>query len=144
MAQSTLRDSGVDVALSILWRRKWIGVITFVLTLSLALPFVYFLPNIYRGVATVIVENQESSSLVHASVPELETRLVTIQQELLSRARLNDLITSLNLYPSWRGKVPMTALIETMPRHLHRARTSRSRTADDDRPEDLVHRHRSA
>ena len=59
MAQSTLRDSGFDVALSILLRRKWIGVIAFALTLSLALPFVYFLPNIYRGVATVIVDKNQ-------------------------------------------------------------------------------------
>ena len=119
MAQSTLRDSGIDVALSILQRRKWIGVISFVLTLSLALPFVYFLPNIYRGAATVIVDGQDSSALVRATVPELETRLVTIQQELLSRARLADLVTSLNLYPTWRGKVPMTAIIETMRRDIY-------------------------
>jgi polysaccharide chain length determinant protein (PEP-CTERM system associated) len=129
MAQSTLKDSGFDVALSIVRRRKWLGAIAFVVTLSLALPFVYFLPNIYRGVATVIVDNQDSSSLVRATVPELETRLVTIQQELLSRARLNDLVTTLNLYPTWRAHVPMTAIIETMRRdiYIELARADRGR-----------------
>jgi succinoglycan biosynthesis transport protein ExoP len=119
MAQSTIRDSGFDIALSVLRRRKWAGVIAFVATLSLATPFVFFLPNIYRGVATVIVDNQDASSLVRASVAELETRLVTIQQELLSRARLSDLITRLNLYPAWRAHASMEVVIERMRRDIH-------------------------
>ena len=119
MAQSTIRDSGFDIALSILQRRKWAGVIAFVATLSLATPFVVFLPNIYRGVATVIVDNQDASSLVRASVPELETRLVTIQQELLSRARLSDLITRLNLYRAWRAHASPEAIVERMRRDIH-------------------------
>src|SRR5436309_10819487 len=129
MAQSTIRDSGFDIAVSILRRRKWAGVIAFAATLSLAMPFVFFLPNVYSGAATVIVDNQDASSLVRDTVPELETRLVTIQQELLSRARLNDLITSLNLYPTWRAKVPMTAIVETMRRdiYIELARADRGR-----------------
>ncbi|PYQ50150.1 MAG: hypothetical protein DMF59_11580 [Acidobacteria bacterium] len=119
MAQSTIRDSGFDIALGIVQRRKWAGAIAFAATLSLALPFVYFLPNIYRGVATVIVDNQDASSLVSATVPELETRLVTIQQELLSRARLSDLIMRLNLYPTWRPHVPMSGIVESMRRDVH-------------------------
>src|SRR6266516_3789724 len=115
MAQSTIHDSGFDVALSVLRRRKWIGVIAFVATLSLAAPFAVFLPDIYRGVATVIVENQDvSSALVRASVPEVETRLITIQQELLSRARLSDLITRLDLYPVARRRGSMEAIVDRM------------------------------
>jgi succinoglycan biosynthesis transport protein ExoP len=120
MAQSTIRDSGFDIALGIVRRRMWWGVVAFAATLSLALPFVYFLPNIYRGVTTVIVDNPDAASLVRATVPELETRLVTIQQELLSRARLSDLITRLNLYPSWRAHgAPMSGVVETMRRDIH-------------------------
>jgi len=120
MAQSSFRDSGFDVALSVLRRRKVAGVIAFAATLSLALPFVYFLPNIYRGVTTVIVDNPDAVSLVRASVPELETRLVTIQQELLSRARLSDLIVRLNLYQGSRSHgAPLSAVVETMRRDIH-------------------------
>jgi succinoglycan biosynthesis transport protein ExoP len=119
MAQSTIRDSGLEIALGVLRRRKWFGAIAFAATLSLATPFVFFLPNIYRGVATVIVENQDASSLVRASVPELETRLVTIQQELLSRARLSDLIMRLNLYRAWRARASREAIVERMRRDIH-------------------------
>lgn len=119
MAQSTIRDSVFDVALSILRRRKWAGLVAFAATLSFALPFVAFLPNIYRGVATVLIDNQDESSLVRANVPELETRLVTIQQELLSRGRLSDLIARLNLYRAWRTRAPAAAIVETMRRDIH-------------------------
>jgi polysaccharide biosynthesis transport protein len=129
MAQSTIRDSGFDIALSVLRRRKWAGLIAFAATLSLAVPFAVFLPDVYRGVATVIVENQDASSLVRASVPELETRLVTIQQELLSRARLIDLITRLNLYRALRVHGSTEAIVERLRRDIHveLSRTDRGR-----------------
>lgn len=118
MAQSTLHDSGFDVALKVLRRRKWTGLITFAAALALSAPFSVFLPDIYRGSATVIVESQEPATFIKASVSELETRLVTIQQELLSRARLGELITRLNLYPSWRGRVPVDAIVQHMRRDI--------------------------
>ena len=86
-----MRDSGLDVVLGILGRRKWVGLIALASTLSLGVPFALFLPNVYRGVATVSIENLEPSDLVRVNVPELESRLITIQQELLSRSRLSDL-----------------------------------------------------
>jgi len=120
MAISKVGNSGLELVLEVFRRRKWVGLITFAVMFSLAAPFSVFLPDIYRGTATVIVESQEASStFVKASVPELETRLVTIQQELLSRARLNYLITSLNLYPRWRGRVPQDAMVERMRRDIH-------------------------
>src|ERR1700730_17550438 len=97
---SSRSDSGIDLVLNVLRRRKWIGVAAFAAGFSLAAPFAVFLPDIYRGTATVIVDSQQApSSFVRGAVPELDTRLMTIQQELLSRTRLGVLITSLNLYP---------------------------------------------
>lgn len=119
MVQSTLRDSGFDVALNILRRRKWSGLIAFTAALALTAPFSVFLPDIYRGAATVIVESHEApSSFVKASVPELETRLVTVQQEILSRARLSDLVARLDLYPSMRGHASQDAIAERMRRDI--------------------------
>ena len=105
--------------LSILRRRKWAGLIAFIATLSLGLPFVLVLPNVYRGVATVSIEDLDASSLIRVNVPELETRLVTIQQELLSRARLTDLVTRLNLYPRRRTSASMEGIVTTMRRDIH-------------------------
>ena len=114
--------------LSILRRRIWSGLVAFIATLSLALPFVFVLPNVYRGVATVSIEDLDSSALIRVNVPELETRLVTIQQELLSRSRLTELVTRLRLYPRWRAHGSMEGIVTTMRRDIHidLARTDRS------------------
>jgi succinoglycan biosynthesis transport protein ExoP len=114
-------DSFVETVLNISRRRKWVGLAAFAAMFSLAAPFSVFLPDIYRGTATVIVESTEASSsqFVKADVPELETRLVTIQQELLSRARLKSLITRLNLYARWRGKVSLDSIVDRVRRDIH-------------------------
>ena len=117
MAQSKIGDSGLEMVLNLLRRRKWIGLIAFIVTLSLAAPFSVFLPDIYRGTATVIVESQGDPTL--SKTQPLETRLVTIQQEILSRTRLSNLITTLNLYPQWRRSMPHDAIIDRLRRDIH-------------------------
>jgi succinoglycan biosynthesis transport protein ExoP len=117
---SSRADSGIDLVLNVLRRRKWIGVAAFAAVFSLAAPFAVFLPDIYRGTATVIVDSQQApSSFVRGAVPELDTRLMTIQQELLSRTRLGVLITRLNLYPRLRAKLPLDGIVDSMRRDIH-------------------------
>jgi len=118
MAQ--FRESMLEVALAILQRRKWIGISVLLTTLSLALPFVFYLPDVYRAEATVIIENPDAASaFVRGPVADLETRLITIQQELLSRSRLTDLIMQLNLYPGPRRSESMEGLVQRMRRDVH-------------------------
>jgi polysaccharide chain length determinant protein (PEP-CTERM system associated) len=78
------------------------------------------LPNLYRAAATVIVERQEvSEAFVRPSVTaELETRLQTIREAVMSRTRLTELIQRLNLYPELRSKVPSEALVGRMRREI--------------------------
>jgi succinoglycan biosynthesis transport protein ExoP len=118
MAHSRIGESTFEVILNIVRRRKWAGLTVFVATLSLAVPFALFLPNVYRAAATVIVENGDEPVNFARPGMELETRLGTIQQEILSRARLQDLIARLNLYPTQRGKVPLDALVGRLRRDI--------------------------
>jgi polysaccharide chain length determinant protein (PEP-CTERM system associated) len=76
------------------------------------------LPNLYRASATVLIERpQVSEAFVRTSVTaELETRIQTIHRQVMSRVRLTDMITRLDLYPELRGVVPMDALVERMRR----------------------------
>ena len=57
------------------------------------------LPDLYRASATVFVQKQQvSEAFVTSSVTaELETRIETIHQQVMSRARLTDLICRLDL-----------------------------------------------
>ncbi|PYM07575.1 MAG: chain-length determining protein, partial [Candidatus Rokuibacteriota bacterium] len=101
-------------------RRKWLAVVVFAATFTAAASLVRFLPDVYRSTATVLVERHEvSEAFVKSSVTgEVETRLQTISQEILSRGRLEALITRFDLYPDLRQRFPMEAVVEKMRRDI--------------------------
>ena len=78
------------------------------------------LPNMYRSTALVLVERQQvPETLVRPTVTsELETRLHTISQEILSRSRLEELIRRFGLYPDLRDSLPMEDIIERLRRDV--------------------------
>ena len=71
-------------------RRKWLAVLVFALPLVAAVTAIFALPDLYRSTALVLVERQQVPEAFVASTvtSELETRLHTISQEILSRSRL--------------------------------------------------------
>jgi succinoglycan biosynthesis transport protein ExoP len=111
---------GPDVVLDVWRRRKWIGILTFAAVCAGATAAAVSLPNLYRATATVLVERQQvSEAFVRPSVTaELETRIQTIHQQVMSRARLTDVILRLGLYRDLRGIVPIDALVERMRREI--------------------------
>lgn len=114
------RRSGWDWLIEVWNRRKWLAILLFagpfVAMVSLALG----LPDLYRSTATVLVEHQQvPETFVKASVTgEAEIRLQTISQEIMSRTPILELITHFNLYPEFRGRVPLEVLIERMRRDI--------------------------
>jgi polysaccharide chain length determinant protein (PEP-CTERM system associated) len=94
------KGAGLDRIHAIWRRRKWLAVVVFVLPFTAAASVVVSLPDLYRSTATVLVERQQvPESFVKSTVTsELETRLQTISQEILSRSRLESLITRFGLY----------------------------------------------
>jgi len=104
---------GPDVVLEVWHRRKWIGLLASSAVLAGAISVAMSLPNLYRATTTVLVERQQvSEAFVRPSVTaELETRIQTIRQQVMSRERLAEVITGLDLYPDLRGVVPMDALV---------------------------------
>src|SRR5262249_5012487 len=112
------KGSALDVALELGRRRQWLAVGVFVLTFAGMTGIATFLPNIYRSTATVLVErHQIPETFVRSSITgEVDTRLQTIGQEILSRTRLEDLITRFGLYPEARGRGPMEAVVGKMRR----------------------------
>lgn len=114
-------SQGIRGIAAIWRRRKLLAILVFAAPLTFAVGLAMFLPNIYRAAATVLVGRQQvSESFVKSSVTgELETRLRTISQEILSRSRLQDLITRFDLYPEMRARLPMEEVIERMRRDIH-------------------------
>jgi polysaccharide chain length determinant protein (PEP-CTERM system associated) len=96
---------GADGVAGVWRRRRWLAVPVFVVPLAAVVGLAAFLPNVYRSAAVVLVERQQvPEAFVRSTVTSgLETRLQTISQEILSRARLEELIGRLDLYPDLRA-----------------------------------------
>src|SRR2546426_7692426 len=114
------QSSGLQQALDVWGRRRWLGILTFLGTLVPVVSFVAFLPDIFRATTTVLVERQQvPETFVRSAVTdELETRLHAISEQVLSRSKLNDLIGRFELYPKLRGKASPEDVIEMMRRDI--------------------------
>ena len=110
------KSPGLDVLVGVWSRRKWLAILAFAAPLSAAASLITFLPNVYRSMATVLVDRQQvPETFVRSTVTSvLETRLQTISQEILSRSRLEGLIARFGLYPDHRKRVPSEEVIVRM------------------------------
>src|SRR6266571_684838 len=110
------KGAGVELATAIWSRRKWLAILTFAAPFSVAVSVVMSLPNIYQATATVLVDRQQvPETFVQPTVTSaLETRLQTISQEILSRSRLELLITRFGLYTDSRKRISPEDVIERM------------------------------
>src|SRR5881628_1195159 len=114
--QAARKGAGVELALAVWSRRKWLAILTFAAPFAVAMSLGMALPNIYQATATVLVDRQQvPESFVRPTVTSaLETRLHTISQEILSRSRLEALITRFGLYPDFSKRVSAEEVIERM------------------------------
>src|SRR5438132_4873330 len=112
--------SGLDVLLEVWSRRKWLAILTFMGPFAVTVSLAIALPYLYRSTATLLVERPEvSETFVKSSVTsELETRLHTISQEILSRSQVQELITRFDLYPEFRKRVSPEEVVERMRRDI--------------------------
>jgi len=109
-------ESILDLVLAVWKRRKWMGIVSFLMPFTLAVGVIAFLPSIYRSTATVLVDRQQvPEAFVRPTVTSgLETRLQTISQEVFSRARLDAIINRFQLYDDLKKRVAAEEVIERM------------------------------
>ena len=102
--------------LRIAWRRKWIIVVPFVACALGTAAYSWRLPNRYQSDTLIMVVPQRvPESYVKATVTSrIEDRLQSISQLILSRNRLEKVITDFNLYPEARRSGIMEDIVQTM------------------------------
>ncbi len=110
------KSEAFELAKSVWARRKWLAVLVFLVPLTAAVSVAMSLPDIYQATATVLVDRQQvPESVVRPTVTStLETRLQTINQEILSRSRLEAMIDRFNLYPEARKRMATDDVIGRM------------------------------
>ena len=121
MSDSSTPRWSSEALLGVWRRRKWFALSAFAAILAAAASVAAFLPDRYRGTATVLVERRSTESLSRpGDANEMETRLQTIGEKLLSRAQLEALIQRFDLYKAQRTKGASTeAIIEQVRRDIH-------------------------
>ena len=102
------------------WRRKWLILVPFVLVSVSTFISVHFLPNRYRSETLILVVPQRvPESYVRSTVTaRIEDRLQTISQQILSRQRLERIITDFDLYAEQRKTGLMEDVIEQMRKEI--------------------------
>ena len=105
---------------SILRRRWWLVVIPTVLLPILAYVGSLWIPNRYTSKTSVLVEQQKvPDAFVRPVVAEeLNQRLATMQEQILSRTRLQPIMERFSLYKSDVGKASTEELLDRMRKAL--------------------------
>ena len=118
--ESTPRGAGLDRLRTIWRRRKWLGILVFLLPLTAAVVMIMALPDLYESTAVVLVDRQQvPEAFVRPTVTsELEIRLQSISQEILSRSRLEALVARMGLYPELKDRAPVDEAVNRLRRDI--------------------------
>lgn len=101
----------------ILWERRWLVLVPFVLIAVAGIAAAFLLPRSYRSSATLLVESQNMPGDTSATNPGntvIDRRIAKIRQQVLSRPDLVDLIQTNNLYDAASRSKPLSVLVEDM------------------------------
>lgn len=114
------RELSFDDYVAIVRRRKWILFLPAVLGSVLAYSGSLFLHDVYTSRTLVLVEQQKvPDSVVKPVVSEdLMQRLVTMEEQILSRTRLQPIIEKFGLYKDEPGKPHMEDLVERLRKSI--------------------------
>jgi polysaccharide chain length determinant protein (PEP-CTERM system associated) len=113
-------------------RRRWLLLIPLFSVWLLVWVATWFLPSVYRSGTLILVEQPAvPDRLVQTNVTDdLQSRLDSITQQILSRTRLMGIIEQLGLYPKLRARVSPDEVVERMRKDIE---IELVRSADKDR-----------
>lgn len=101
----------------ILWERRWLIIVPFVILSIAGIAAAFLLPRSYRSSATLLVESQNLPADATSSGPGdtvIDRRMAKIRQQILSRPDLVGLIQANNLYDASARREPLSKLVDRM------------------------------
>lgn len=105
-----------DDYLTILRRRWWIVLVGLVVGLSIAYGLCRFLPKSYTSKTLVLIEppTVPPNYVQPVITGSLNQRLASMQEQILSRTRLQPIVEQFNLYRKDRDRVPLEDLVHRL------------------------------
>jgi succinoglycan biosynthesis transport protein ExoP len=106
--------------LELLKRRKWVLLMSLVTGLVAAGLLFVLLPKVYRSSTLILIESQKvpTDYIKPVVVDTIEERLITIQQQILSRTLLQKIIEEFGLYRDDLRRTPLEDVIEQMRKDI--------------------------
>lgn len=106
--------------LDVLKRRKWIVLLWLIVGLVGAAVAFVFMPKVYRSSTLILVESQKvpTDYIKPMAVDTIEERLITIQQQILSRTLLQKIIEEFHLYADELKRQPLDDVVDLMRRDI--------------------------
>lgn len=97
-------------------RRKWQIILPFIVVAAAVAAYAYTLPNLYKSDTLILVEPQRiPDSYVRSTVTaNIEDRLRSISEQILSRTRLEGIIRDFGLYVEQRQQFTMEEVVGLM------------------------------
>jgi succinoglycan biosynthesis transport protein ExoP len=109
-----------DRYFGIIRRRAWYFMVPMFVGWLAVWAVSWFLPSVYRSGTLILVEQPAvpTQFVVPNIAGDLQDRLQSITQQILSRTRLLHIIDTFNLYAKERGKVPPDELVDRMRKDI--------------------------
>jgi len=102
--------------LRLLWFRRWIVIVFAIFTTLAAVALSMQIKNLYKSETLILLIPQRvAETYVKTTMTvRIEDRLRSLQEEILSRTRLEKVINDFNLYPELRAQKPMEEVVAIM------------------------------
>jgi len=110
------KDVNLDYFNAALRRRFWYAVVPFFVVLMGAIVYCIIAPRVYVSTALILIQPQEvPADYIKSTVTtDVQTRLNSITEQVMSRSRLEQIITKYDLYSEARKKFGMFQAVEAM------------------------------
>src|SRR6185369_3056890 len=97
-------------------RRKWVGIIVFVVCFAAAVTVSLILPPMYQSMATILIEEPDvPDDLVKSTVSTFAAqRLQLIQQRVMTTQNLSAIVDRFGLYKTALSKQPRSKVLDGM------------------------------
>ncbi|MGA8213713.1 MAG: XrtA system polysaccharide chain length determinant [Candidatus Sulfotelmatobacter sp.] len=104
----------------ILRRRRWLLILPIILCWAAVWVVCWFLPRVYRSEALILIEQQKVPEhyVVSNVAADLQERVQSMTQQVLSRTRLRHIIGELNLYGADRQRSSPDELVDRMRKDI--------------------------
>jgi polysaccharide chain length determinant protein (PEP-CTERM system associated) len=114
------RQLGISDALAIMKRRFWWILLPALLAPAIGIGLTFVVTPVYTSKAFVLIEQPKvpDKFVTQVSTDQLDTRLMTLQQQILSRSRLEPIIVRLGLYKDKAGKWSMEEMVERLRKSI--------------------------